>query len=370
VSPFLTNPERTAAVQSLANEGVQTTAGQQTGSNALRYAEGEIGGQAARNTYDRQGEQFTSAALRRTGTTADRATPEVIDDAFNRIGGNFDDLAARNQLHPDTQLAQDLGGTYRDYASLVPESQRAPIVLDTIRDIGSTLNNGPLDGAAYQAARSRLDRAARGAGNDPQLSQALYGVRNSLDDAMERSIAANNPADTGAWQDARRQYRNMLVVEKAATGAGENAAQGLISPSALRNATVTGQGRRAYARGQGDFADLARSGEAVMKPLPNSGTAGRLNAHNLGVGLAGLAGAGAGTATGDPKAAIVGALAGFAAPRVVGAAMMNPMVQRYLANQVGQGIRMTPQTMAVVNALANFQGSNEAPDVGSLLLGR
>lgn len=75
-------------------------------------------------------------------------------------------------------------------------------------------------------------------------------MRESLDDAMQRSIAQNNPRDLGGWQQARRQYRNMLVVEKAATGAGENAALGLISPSQLRNATVQ-QGRRAFARGLG-----------------------------------------------------------------------------------------------------------------------
>ena len=44
---------------------------------------------------------------------------------------------------------------------------------------------------------------------------------------------------------------------------------------ARKNGDTVTQNRRAYARGQGDFADLARAGEGVMKPLPNSGTAPR-----------------------------------------------------------------------------------------------
>ena len=369
ISPFLTNPERTAAVDALAREGVETTAGQATGSKGLRYAESELGGRKAEDFIERQGEQFTKAALSRTGTNANRATPEVVDDAFSRIGQQFDDLASRNQIVPDRTLAQDLGAAYREYAAMVPESHRAPVVLDTIQDIGKTLGQGPLDGAAYQAARSRLDKAARSAASDPQLREALTGIRNSLDDAMERSIAANNPADAGAWREARRQYRNMLVVEKAATGAGENAAQGLISPSSLRNATVQ-QGKRAYARGKGDFAELARSGEAVLKPLPNSGTAPRLNAQNLGIGLAGLVGAGAGTATGDPTNAAIGAGLGFIAPRVAGAALMSPVVQSLLRNQAAGNLTLSPVARALLGTSANVEGSQFSPSVGRALIGR
>lgn len=369
ISPFVTSPERTAAVNALAKEGVETTAGQATGSKGLRYAESELGGQAAEDFLERQGEQFTSAALRRTGTTANRATPEVIDDAFNRIGQQFDDLAARNSLVPDSQLATDLGAAYREYASMVPESQRAPVVMSTIQDLGKTLGQGPLDGVAYQAARSRLDRAARASRADPQLQQALNGIRNSLDDAMERSIATANPADAGAWREARRQYRNMVVVEKAATGAGEAAARGLISPSALRGATVE-QGRRSYARGKGEFAGLARAGEAVMKPLPNSGTAGRLNAQNLGIGLAGLAGAGAGTVTGDPTNAVLGAAAGYALPRVAGAALMNPVVQALLRNQAARSLTLSAIHRALLGTTMNVEGSEMAPSLGRVIAGR
>lgn len=359
ISPFRMNPERARAAANLAQEGVETTAGQRTGSRPLRYAEGEIGGRSAENIMERQGDQFTSAALRRAGVTDGRATPDVIDNAFSRIGQQFDDLAARNTLVPDRKFVDDLVNSVNEYQSLVPESMRAPIVMDTIRDLNGSfkslqqIGQSGFSGDAYQALRSRLERAARGANADPQLSSALRGIRTALDDAMERSIMQTNPADLGGWKDARRLYRNMLTIEKATSGAGENAALGIISPSHLRNAAVQ-QGRRAYVRGQGDFAELARSGEAIMKPLPQSGTAPRLSAQNLGMSIVpALAGATAGGSYGATEGgingAIFGALAGAAVPRGVGAAMMTRPGQAFLANQLGN--RAAPQIQQLVRAI-------------------
>jgi hypothetical protein len=363
ITPNTIAPERQAATNVLAREGVDSiSAGQATGNAGLRYAESEIGGQAAQDMVERGAEQFTAAALRRGGATANRATPDVLDANFRRIGNEFDTLAANNQLHPDRQLAQDLGGAWREYASLVPETARAPVVENMIQDLGRTLSQGPLDGAAYQAARSRLDRYARGAAADPQLQDALYGIRNALDDAMERTMTRMNPQDLGRWQTARRQYRNMLTIERAATGAGENAALGLISPSQLRNATVVTQGRRAYGRGNGDFAELARAGEAIMKSMPNSGTAGRFRAQNVGTGLLSTLGAIGGTSAAGPVAGVAGAAVGAMTPRVVGQIMMSRGGQAYLRNQLLRGNLPAETRALIVNSL-NSVGSAETPRI-------
>jgi hypothetical protein len=311
---------------------------------------------------DRQGEQFTAAALRRAGANANRATPEVIDDNFRRIGGVFDNLAANNQLIPDRHLAQDLGAAWNDYAALVPQNARAPVVEGMIRDISQAANNGPVDGAVYQAARSRLDRLARGAAADPQLQEALFGIRNSLDNAMERTLLQTNPRAVAQWRTARRQYRNMLVLERSVTAAGENAAQGLISPSQLRNATVNVHGRRNYARGTGDFAELARAGESVLKPMPNSGTAGRFRAQNIGTGILSTIGAVGGTTAGGPVAGLAGAAFGALTPRLIGQAMMSPTGQAYLRNQLLQG-NLTPETRALVVSALNSLTAAEQPRI-------
>jgi hypothetical protein len=241
---------------------------------------------------------------------------------------------------------------------MVPESARAPIVDDLTRDVLTAAQQpGGIDGAAYQALRSRLERMARGAAADPQLSTALRGIRNTVDDAMERSIATNNPADTGAWQQVRNHYKNMLVIERAATGAGENAAGGIISPSALRNAVVA-QGRRAYARGQGDLSQLARAGERLMKPLPNSGTAPRTAARNVGMSIPAILGAGTGAA-GGPMGAIAGGMAGAAIPFAAGRAILSGPGRAYLTNQLAAG-GMAAGTQGSLISILNQIGSGAA----------
>lgn len=356
ITPVQTTPERAALADALRGEGVQLTAGQATGSRPLQWMESTLGdlpgsGGRAAVTQTRQGEQFTAAALRRAGETADRATPEVVDRAFTRIGHDFDQLAARNNLHMDRQFATDLVDNVRDYNSLVPHSMRSPIVENVVNDLAAHAgqNGGALTGEYYQALRSRLDRAARTSARDPQLSETLRGLRTSLDDAMERTLATTNPADLGAWREARNQYRNMIVIEKAATGAGSATAEGLISPSQLRNATVTGHGRRNYARGNGDFAELSRAGEAIMKPLPNSGTAPRMYMQHLASALSGAAG---GSVAGLP-----GAIAGAAVPALAGRVLMSGPAQRYLGNRVlGPAAPGARRNEALAAALLAHQG--------------
>jgi hypothetical protein len=365
VSPFASSAERSKAVETLAREGVETTAGQKTGSKNLRYLESEIGGAAASDIMERQGEQFTKAALKRAGISANRASPEVIDEAFERIGQQFDDLAARNVLKPDDTLVKELRTAYNEYGSMVPPAARAPIVDELANDIVAAVKTqGQIDGAVYQSLRSRLERMARRSKADPDLSGVLRDFRGALDSGMERSILRTNPKDAGAWNKVRKHYRNMLVLEDAVTRAGENAAQGLISPSALRGATKTKQGTRAYARGQGDFADLARAGEAVLKPLPDSGTASRTWARNLGAMSPAMLGAGGGgyygAQEGGLQGAIVGALGGMLAPRIVGQMMMSKTGQRYLANQLLRS-GVTPEKQELIRRVLNYAGAKSVP---------
>lgn len=328
--------ERGDLVRTLQDEGVPMTAGQVTGSRPLRWAESVLAdtpgtGSSAEALNEATAEGFTRASLRRVGEDANRATPEVVDRAFSRIGNDFDQLSARNSLEGDTRLGKDLNNAAFQYETLTPPGARAPIVQSAIRDIGDAIanNGGILQGNAYQALRSRLSAAARGT-NDVPLSHALSDITEGLDDAMERSIAHNNPDDTGGFKRARRQYRNMLVIERAAAAPGEQAAQGLISPAQLSSAAKAVMGKRAYARGQGDFGQLARAGQGVLLPLPQSGTAPRENVMHL-IQLAGLLGLAGGEA-GGLAGASVGAAGGLLTPAVIGRVLLSRPAQAALKN--------------------------------------
>ena len=333
VTPLPATAAKQRLVDVLADEGVTSlTAGQRTGNKALQYSEDMLGnapgaGGASANIRQRGQEQFTEAAMRRTGAGPD-ATPEVLAGNQARLGQEFRDLSARNDLTPDNQFITDVTAAVRQYRN-VPNSQQAQMIQGYIDDIVPHINAGAMPGAEYQAMRSRLSRQANNnRQSDPDLSEALRGFRNALDNAMGRSISS---ADREAWQTARREYGAQKTIEKAASRAGEATAEGQLVPANLRN-TVAADNRGAYARGEGQFSELARAGAGVMAPLPNSGTAQRLNATNIAM---------------------------LPVTATVGRALMSRPVQGYLGNQaLTETLRnLPPARRAALIALLGEQNS-------------
>lgn len=339
VTPLPIDAQRAKAVATLQNEGIPLTAGQKTGSKPLQWAESALSdvplaGGKAKAIQEAQGEALTAAALKRAGTTANRATPEVLEETYKRIGGDFDRLAAGANARIDQQFANDLGKITTDYVHLTPKGTRAPIADHIVNSLIDHAKNsgGVITGEQYKTLRSLIGRNLKST-RDPELTGFLKGVQNSIDDLMMRSAG---PDTAAAWKNARSQYRNYIAIENAAGRAGENAAMGLISPSALRGA-VKNQGARSYAHGGGDLSEIARAAEGVMKPLPNSGTAPR----NLVTFLTG-----GGAMSGSPATAA----AMIAGPAISGRVLMSRPVQAYLANQV------MPKAAARFPSLAQPQG--------------
>jgi hypothetical protein len=362
ISPLPINAERAAAVNTLRNEGVtDLTAGQITGRQPLKYLEAERG--RGGNLMESQGEQFTQAAMRRVGSNAQRATPEAVDEAFTRLGTEFNYLTQNSTARFDRALAGELGQARAAYDNIVAPPNRVPAVENFLQEITeqSIRNGGTLPGEAYQSLRSRMGDAERAMRqNNSEAAHAIGQMREALDDAMERTLRAAGQTDhVQAWQQARRDYRNLLVIERTVAGS-EGAAAGIISPAKLEQATRAVQGQRNYARGRGDFSELARAGRQVMTPLPNSGTAGRISAQNLGTGALAIGGALGGSAYGggDPAMTLAGMLAGGLIPRAAGRAATSAVGRRYLANQLAApaaGARRPPGQNALINALMAAQ---------------
>lgn len=347
VSPNRIDPSRAAQAAVLEREGVQMTAGDRTGSKAVRWMESNaadtpFSGNRAQVIKEAQGEQFTSAVLRRAGIDAPRATPEVMEQAFQRIGSEFDTVAQAIQLPISRQMDQEIRRIALNYERTTEPSLRNPLPLAIAEQLNAMHQGAArfpiMSGEAYQTIRSQIGAAARGA-RDPRTSNALYQIQDILDDAAATMLRRQSPDLAQRWQQARQQYRNMLVIERAAASAGENAALGLISPSALRNATKTLHGTRNYVRGNGDFAELARAGDGLLKTMPQSGTAPRLMAGALGGGL----GAFAFGSNGPESGAAGGALGALAGAATLGRVTMNPAVQQYLSNQAGAALRDLPR---------------------------
>lgn len=334
VTPLPVSAERQRLLGILNDEGVTSlTAGQRSGNKTLQYAESILGdapgaGQGASHIQQEGQRQFTEAAMRRAGA-GPSATPEVLAQNNARLGNEFEALSARNNLVPDNQFITDLTTAVRDYRN-VPPSQQRQMVQGYVDDIIQHVNAGNMPGPQYQEMRSRLSRQSQALRqSDPTLSDALRDMRNALDDAMGRSIPA---ADQQAWQTARREYGAQKTLEQAASRAGEATTEGQIVPANLRNAAAANN-RGAYARGQGDFSELARAGSGVMAPLPNSGTGQRNQINNMAMLSAALLGGGAGS-VGGVSGMMAGMAAGTAAPALLGRALMSAPMQAYLSNQL------------------------------------
>jgi len=287
-----------------------------------------------------QGKQFTRAALRRIGEEADTATPEVMKRAADRIGGMFDDLAGRNKVIPDPQLADDAARARANYELLTARGNTAPLIRSISDKIDEAIKSGKeITGAQYQEWRSQLGKALDG--GDGALRQAARSLRAALDDAMGRSLeAAGRTDDLATYAKARQQWRDYLAIEDAVARAGEDTAYGIINPRQLRSA-IDRQGRSAYVQGRRDLGELSRAGNSVLTPLPQSGTQPRMAANTIQA----MQGSGTGTAgglatyalTGEPMLSVSAGVASAMAPYARNAASASRMGQAYLANQALPG---------------------------------
>lgn len=340
ITPIKQLPGRAAQVAKLEAEGVRPTAGDVTGSRALQRAESSLGsapgaGGAYERAQQKVSEDYTRAALARVGETATEITPPTVNRIFNRIGNQFAALGARNKATFDTPFMNDMFKTLQDYDHLFTDPLHAASVRHVFESTLNYLRGArDLSGAQYNAFRSKIGRMLRGT-QEPQVKEFMGSVQDALDSMMERSIVKTNPADAGAFKEVRNQYRNALVLERIASGAGAEAASGQISPAKLRQSTVAVQGRRNYAQGKGDFSDLAHAGYEVMGNRPvSSGTAERGLIHAFPMVALGTAG----YMLGHPGEGVgAGQLAGLAGPGLAGRAIMSPVAQAYLKNQLVKG---------------------------------
>lgn len=347
ITPLPAEPALTEAAQTLKAAGVPTTAGQRTGTRALKYAESELGGGTTAGKIEEQERAFTKAALSHIGETSDTASPQVMNRAYNRIGGEFNALGARTSIDtslPTSTFMTDISQSLSDYLN----TSSAPIagIRNMARAMTTRAATGTIPGNVYKSWRSQLARYRRGT-TDPEAKKAYGEYIDALDFAMEQNIIKKgNPKDVARWQNARRQYRNYITLERAAGAAGPKAAQGIITPAQLRQAAVSTQGRRAYVQGQGDFSELARAGQAVMTPMPQSGTAISTAVRAIPAIIGGVLGGGA-----TPEG-VMGAVAGAATPAVAGQALMSRPVQAYLGNQLTQRVPAIPRGVKTAGRLA------------------
>lgn len=354
VQPVRTNlpPEMNRLAQEAEAEGINLTPGQRTGSRVLKNMEAvfeqlPFTSAAQQDIHQAQREAFNRASLARSGTVADVATPDVLNSARSRIGQEIGTIANRNTLQVTPELGAELT-RIQDNLRFVPAEAAAPIGarLDQLQGMMTAPPTGggtqmTIPGASYRMMDTQLGRSIKST-NNGDLRAALGDLRETLRTAMDQSIS---PEDAAAWQQARRQYANLMTTASATGGSGAEAAMGNVSPLALRGALDQSTGR-GYVFGKGDQNDLARIGQAFLRPVPDSGTASRTQMQNLLTGGGILSGgAGVGAMAGGLPGAMLGAAASLGGPRAVQAIYNTRPVQTYLTEGIpalAGAVRNTP----------------------------
>jgi hypothetical protein len=344
VTPAPQDPLRAAQVARLEQEGVTAMmAGQRTGNKIVQGLEDAAdkfpgGGRIASARAREAAEQYTAAALRRAGINGRTADPDTLEAAFQNIGREYQGIAQTAAVRADAPFVRRLEQAVQNYRNVTPEAQQAPILqnlLDEMRARAQAAGAGNMmTGEQFLSWHSNLRKAQRDLKTVPGASRAMGNLISTLDAQMVRSMppAARGQAARNV-RDVNNRYRNMLAVEDAAnSGSGEWAALGLISPPSLKGA-VKRQNPRDYSRGRSELARLARAGEAVLRPLPSSGTAERslmqkfLESPGAAVSTMGVGGAMGGV----PGIAL--AVAPHAITAGMARAVTSRPVQRYFGNQ-------------------------------------
>lgn len=325
--------------------GFQLTPAQVTGSRGGEILEESMKSFApTAGAFSRRADanQATAAriALNAVGESGEEISDEVLGRAANRIGSMFEDTVKDAQVRLDDDFLSALAKVEKKYSGSWGEGNKLANVVDDALDAAS---KGPLTGKEYAHITSRLGKAARqklrGENADPDAAFALFGVKEALDDAMERSLGIEARE---TFRQAREQYRNLMFLESPGV---VNSSAGTISLPTLAN-VLKRKDKPGFLRGknQSPLYEAARVGQAFKPSFGTSGTTERFS-------LPAIAG-GAGTAAvlADPVTALaVGA--GIPLSLRGGAEAYNALTS-YLTNQA-----MTPARRKLIQGLMGQGGA-------------
>lgn len=287
-----------------------------------------IGGVGARQNEAKQ-EAFNKAVGATFGASEKKLTPEVVDQAKQRMGAEFDRIWNNNVLPVDQTLVSKMMQLEKQAAKL-PQNEGASLNAE-LRDLYSKMipdANGGLviDGATANKFQSYLRRRAEGSSG---LKNELGDLRQNIISAFNRGIS---PEDAAALTMNRSQYKAFKTVEpllnKGEVGvAGREA--GDIPASLLPSAVA-----KSYQNAAGTpLADLSKIGaKFLVDRVPQTGGSTRAMIQNSALGTALSYGA------------MTNPMSLFAVPAAFGAnaALGNPALARRMINSQG-GLLSLPQ---------------------------
>lgn len=221
-----------------------------------------------------QQEAFNKAAGRSFGAQDSRVlTDDVMKTAKKSLSAAYDKIFDGRTIGMDRQAVADLFKLHSSVSGKM-ESEKAAVARSQIeRILKEAGEEGAMPVAVYQSLRSELKKDF---GTEDLLGRTVMQARKILDDAAARSLG---PQEAGVLKKLNAAYANFGTVKdvlKQVAGA-----EGNVRPAALWPAIRKGS--------TDDMRELAKIGQMLKDPIPDSGTAGRLLTSGL-VGGGTLAG--------------------------------------------------------------------------------
>lgn len=320
--------------------GIELTPAQATGSSRAAFLESQLrdlpGG--AMSPRPQQQEILQRATLAQANIAGDYATPQAINDAFRRTGNDFNNILAGKNIFLDTRLESDIQNVVNRYSNRLDAN--VSNVFKAQADEISRMLPSRMSGNAQVAItgekanniRSDLARLERSYKGNDQLRSALGGLREAIDNAMERSLSG---ADRQALREARGVYKNIYRLDDVMSRAGPQAESGNIPFVQLNNLLKqkSGSVSRGGESATPEFKKLAQIGSQFFREPPSSGTAQR----TFWTGLLG-GGTGAGLMAGGLTGAAGALGAGIGIPYGANILYNTRAGQAYLRNQLGRPI--------------------------------
>lgn len=308
--------------------GAKLTPGQELGSTPLQRLEaslesfpptsGVIGAVKEGNKAI-----LNKAAAKSIGETADDVSTPVLDNAFDRLGKQFDSI--KNIPAISTKGLKSSINTVKQSSAFPEVVKSNPF----FKEAESLVKKGMASGRQMQDLISRIGKRAhsemRSASGNREVGISLYQLREVLDDAVDSVLPK---AEQAARQTARQEYRTLMQLM---TGNVVNEATGDVSPRLLANVlSRTDRAGMRLGKNQSDLYTMGRFAKAFPEIVGDSGTASRSFVQwLLSTGGAGALG---GTALGNP---LVGAAVGLGTPLAArGAANAYVRSSPYLMNQL------------------------------------
>lgn len=271
-------PGQQSAAAAGRDMGMRLTPGQATGNKLLQRLEAKLESQPmTAGPFDRIKDtnirSVNRAAAHAIGESTDNLSADVLDNAVTRMGRVFEDARDDVQRVIDPQeFTNRMAAVSDEFEAIGPQVWQHPLVTRLVKHAESGTATGKDLGNLTSKLTREAHRHMTSANGDRELGQALYRVKDYVDDLVAQGLSGERLA---RYNQTRGEYRNLMLL--TSRNGVINPSTGNVNGSAL--ASLLQQKDRAgflFGRNQSDMYNAARFSQAFRPIVGDSGTATRM----------------------------------------------------------------------------------------------